>query len=101
MSKIKFETNSNNIYTFSLYTDNKKVGEMMVRITTELLTIYHTIVEADQQGRGFGKQLLEFMAVYARKHRLKVIPLCKYARAQFQSHIELYGDIWFRATIPT
>jgi len=100
MSEIRFESNSKDIHSFSLYTENKKVGEMMVRISPELLTVYHTIVDSDQQGKGFGKQLLSYMAAYARQHGLKVMPLCKYVRAQFQSHIQLYGDIWFRATMP-
>ena len=34
------------------------------------------------------------MVDYARKHDLKVIPLCPYVHAQFKRHPDEYADVW-------
>jgi hypothetical protein len=34
------------------------------------------------------------MVDYARKNKLKVIPLCPYVHAQFKRHPKEYADVW-------
>jgi predicted GNAT family acetyltransferase len=70
------------------------VGEMVVNVSGNDLTVYHTEVAPQAEGKGVAKQLLAAMVDHARKHKLEVIPLCPYVHAQFKRHPGEYSDIW-------
>jgi predicted GNAT family acetyltransferase len=53
-----------------------------------VMTITHTYVPPALEGRGIAGQLTEAMLQHARSHRLKVRPLCSYARAYMRRHPE-------------
>jgi predicted GNAT family acetyltransferase len=72
----------------------EQLGEMAVSISGNNLTVYHTEVSTEAEGKGFAKKLLTAMVEYARGKGLKVIPLCPYVHAQFKRHPEEYNDIW-------
>ena len=72
----------------------KQLGEMEVGVSGHNLTVYHTEVSPEAEGKGFAKKLLATMVDYARSSDLKVIPLCPYVHAQFRRHPEQYTDIW-------
>ncbi|HSN10343.1 MAG TPA: GNAT family N-acetyltransferase [Hanamia sp.] len=73
---------------------DKKLGEMLVNISGKMLTVFHTEVITEAEGKGLAKKLLNEMVDYSRKNDLKVIVLCPYVLAQFKRNPEQYADIW-------
>ncbi|PKB18812.1 GNAT family N-acetyltransferase [Flavobacterium sp. 5] len=94
MERIKLELNEKREGAFNLYIDDKKLGEMVISITNNLLTVYHTEVAPEAEGKGYAKKLLDEMTAYVRANNLKVVPLCPYVHAQFKRHPDEYQDIW-------
>ena len=50
-------------------------------------------VAPQMQGRGIAGSLLDALVGYARKHRLKIFPVCPYVVKKFQQHPDQYGDV--------
>lgn len=96
MADIKLELDKSNNGAFRLYENGLKLGEMILQISDGKLTVFHTEVSPESEGKGYAKQLLDAMTAYAREHQLKVLPLCPYVHAQFRRHPELYEDIWVK-----
>jgi predicted GNAT family acetyltransferase len=94
MSNIQFTLSENSRGKFYVMDGSEQVAEMTIGITGDNLTVYHTEVSEKLRGSGLSGKLLMAMISYARGHSLKVIPLCKYVRMQFERHPELYNDIW-------
>lgn len=51
--------------------------------------IDHTEVDPAFKGQGVGKVLLDAAVAYARENHLKVIPLCPFAKSQFDRRAEI------------
>ncbi|HCM77262.1 MAG TPA: GNAT family N-acetyltransferase [Cytophagales bacterium] len=49
-----------------------------------LIIIDHTEVGEALKGKGVGLQLVQAAVEYARKHRLKILPLCPFAKSVFE-----------------
>jgi uncharacterized protein len=96
MEDVKFNLNTNGQGAFVIMDGAELMGEMVVSISDNVLTVYHTEVSEKAEGRGFAKKMLTQMVDYAREHKLKVIPLCPYVHAQFKRHPDEYADIWER-----
>lgn len=79
-----------------LFSDEKKVGKMDISVIGKKLTVYHTEVDSEYEGKGFAKILLEKLVSYAREKELMILPLCPYVHAQFKRHPEEYNDVWMR-----
>ena len=79
-----------------LFSDDVQAGKMNIATTGERLTVFHTEVEPEYDGRGFAKLLLEKLVSYAREKGMKIIPLCPFVHAQFTRHPEKYDDVWFK-----
>ena len=79
-----------------LFSDDKKVGKMDISVADHKLTVYHTEVDEEYEGRGFAKLLLEKLVSYARENDLKIVPLCPYVFAQFKRHPDEYNDVWLK-----
>lgn len=94
MTDIKLELNEKGQGSFNLYEEGKKTGEMVISVSGNELTVYHTQVVPEAEGKGYAKQLLDTMVNYVRVHKLTVIPLCPYVLAQFNRHPDAYADIW-------
>lgn len=94
MTEIKLNLDPQGNGAFILYEDGLRQGEMVLSISGGKLTVYHTEVEPESEGKGYAKQLLEAMAAYARERRLKVMPLCPYVHLQFRRHPRQYADLW-------
>lgn len=54
------------------------------RTNATLIVIDHTEVDASLGGQGVGRQLLDALVQWARATGTKVIPLCPFAKAQFE-----------------
>lgn len=90
--QLKLDDQGNGAFTIS--DGDKQLGEMVVRERDHLLTVYHTEVIAEAEGKGLAKKMLNAMVDYARSHQLQVLPLCPYVHAQFKRHPEEYADLW-------
>jgi predicted GNAT family acetyltransferase len=53
------------------------------RANAALIIIDHTEVDSSLTGQGIGRQLLNTLVAWARETKTKVMPLCPYAKAQF------------------
>ena len=82
---------------FTIEEDGTQLGEMVMSIAGGTMTVYHTEVAPEAEGRGLAKILLNSMVTYAREHTLKVIPLCVFVQAQFKRHPDMYSDIWLKS----
>ena len=94
MNEIKFIGTDKDESAFVLEENGERIAEMVVGISGNEMSVYHTEVAEKSEGQGIAKKLIDEMADYARKHELKVIPLCAYVHAQFKKHPDEYADIW-------
>ncbi len=58
------------------------------RLADGVMTVTHTEVPPALQGRGIAGALVRALLDHAGAHRLKVRPLCSYARAYMRRHPE-------------
>ena len=62
----------------------QRVAEMTYsRTNATMIIIDHTEVDDSLRGEGVGRQLLEAVVAWARSSGTKVLPLCPFAKAQF------------------
>ena len=62
----------------------QRVAEMTYsRTNATMVIIDHTEVDDSLRGEGVGRQLLEALVAWARSSGTKVLPLCPFAKAQF------------------
>ncbi len=66
---------------FFIEEGNKQVAVMTYKwASASKITIDHTGVDSTLEGRGIGKQLVEHAVAFARRHRLKIVPVCPFAK---------------------
>jgi hypothetical protein len=69
---------------FYVEQDARRLAEMTYsRTTATLIIIDHTEVDPSLSGQGVGRKLLGALVEWARATGTKVIPLCPFAKAQF------------------
>ena len=96
MEDVKLILNDKGHGGFYIKDGSEQLGEMVISISSNRLTVFHTEVSMKAEGTGLAKILLNAMVDYARKNSLKVIPLCPYVLVQFKRHPEEYADIWLK-----
>lgn len=65
--------------------NGERVAEMtFTRVNPKLVIIDHTEVSDSLKGQGAGRQLLDAAVAWARENDTKFIPLCPFAKAQFE-----------------
>ncbi|MDB5248446.1 MAG: Acetyltransferase family protein [Segetibacter sp.] len=96
MDPVKLNLGEKGEGAFVIMEGDEQLGEMVIAIRKDLLTVYHTGVLPKAEGKGLAKKLLLAMTDYARNNHLKVSPLCPYVHLQFTHHPEVYKDIWKR-----
>jgi predicted GNAT family acetyltransferase len=71
------------------------IGEITysVRPGTDTWMLDHTYVTPEYRGGDIAKRMLDRVAEEARQEGKKIIPLCSYARIQFERNPE-YSDVW-------
>ncbi len=94
MNDVQLDLDDKGHGAFFISDQGKQVGEMEVLLAHGRLTVYHTEVVPEAEGKGLAKKMLTAMVDYARQHQLQVIPLCPYVHAQFRRHPDEYADIW-------
>lgn len=95
METTQVSINASSYGEVQLFSDAIKAGKMDIAVSNGKLTVFHTEVSPEFEGRGFAKLLLDLLVSYARENRLKIVPLCPYVNAQFKRHPQEYSDLWF------
>ncbi len=79
---------------FYLSNQEGELGEMTyVYAGSGKIIIDHTEVDPVLRGQNAGKKLLEAAVSWAREQRLKILPLCPFAKAVMMKNRELYEDV--------
>ncbi len=74
---------------FKATEDGKEAGRMTYSWAgTDRFIIDHTEVNPEFSGKGVGQKMVEAAVAYARENNLKIIPLCPFAKAQFNRHAD-------------
>jgi uncharacterized protein len=69
---------------FFVEKDGRRLAEMTYsRTNATMIIVDHTDVDASMSGQGVGRQLLGALVQWARETGTKVVPLCPFAKAQF------------------
>lgn len=78
---------------FYIEVDGQQEAEMTYSVAgTGRIIIDHTEVSDKLRGKNAGKQLVAAAVDHARKNKLKILPLCPFARAVFERTRE-YDDV--------
>lgn len=90
--RVEFEKNMNRS---AVYDENDKlVGESTFSPSDTIWIIEHTSVDGALRGHGYASKLIEKIVENARKENVKIIPLCPYAKREFEKNPE-YNDMLF------
>ena len=57
------------------------------------LVVEHTRVDGTYRGQGLAGKLVEKVAEYARREEKKIVPVCSYAKKEFERKSD-YADVW-------
>lgn len=75
---------------FFLAEDDRRLAEMTYsRTNASLIVIDHTEVDPSLGGQGVGRRLLITLVDWARSTNTKVVPVCPFAKAQFDRDASL------------
>ena len=82
---------------FYLEENRNRIAEIdfMHPVGKDYYIITHTGVDASLKGQGVGKQLVKRVVDKARTDGLKILPLCPYAKSEFEKTPD-YSDVWLQ-----
>jgi predicted GNAT family acetyltransferase len=70
-------------------TSEKPLAEIILTdINQDLITIEHTFVDEQLKGQGVGSVLVKEVVEFATKENKKLIPLCSFAKKEFDKNNE-------------
>ena len=82
---IELELNGSKGY-FYVSVDGKQEGKMtFVFAGNDKIIIDHTEVNLGNNGKGYGKKMVDKAVEYAREKNIKIIPLCPFAKKVFDN----------------
>ncbi|MHA6261208.1 GNAT family N-acetyltransferase [Sporosarcina sp. CAU 1771] len=92
--KVEFSVGENRFY---LENEEK---ELIAEITftkpnDDFFIIDHTFVDDSLRGKGIAQALVNEVVTKAREENMKIIPLCPFAKLEFEKKKE-YADVWKR-----
>ncbi|MCX2680397.1 GNAT family N-acetyltransferase [Galbibacter sp. EGI 63066] len=71
----------------------KILAEMTYSVAgSDKIIIDHTDVDDSLRGKGVGQQMVKQAVDDARENNIKILPLCPFAKSQFDKHPE-YADV--------
>ena len=80
---VKLKTNNQN-GLFYIEVDEKTEAKMtFIFAGTDKIIINHTEVNPGNNGKGYGKMMVEKAVEFAREKNIKIIPLCPFAKSVF------------------
>ena len=69
---------------FAAMDDGKKAGAIYFTSEDETkIILNHTEVDDAYRGQSIGKKILMYIVEFARENKIKIIPLCPYAKSVF------------------
>lgn len=71
---------------------DKKIAELTYSIKENVMTIDHTEVNRDQEGKGLGTKLVTKSYEFAKENGRKIDPLCPFAEVLFDQN-ESWSDV--------
>ncbi|MBJ8325277.1 MULTISPECIES: GNAT family N-acetyltransferase [Streptococcus] len=74
------------------YDGEKEIGECTYFLTNRKWVINHTFVDENYGGQGIAKKLVAEIVDQARQQGIKIIPLCPFAKREFELRAE-YADV--------
>lgn len=78
---------------FYIENDKGLIAELTYyKNANNVLTIDHTEVKREMENQGIGSSLVRESVKFARKHNLKIDPLCPFAEVQFEMN-KSYEDV--------
>lgn len=89
MIKIIYEPKRNRA---AAYDDDKIIGESTYSKSDKIWIIDHTFVEKNYGGQGIATKLVAEVVNQARENNVKIIPLCPFAKREFDKREE-YSDV--------
>ncbi len=78
---------------FELLVDGRLAGFAQYRLNDERITMYHTEVEPEYEGRGLGDELARAALDDVRRRGLVLVPLCPFIAAYIRRHPDDYLDL--------
>ncbi|MGN7360806.1 GNAT family N-acetyltransferase [Paenibacillus sp. SAF-054] len=91
MLEIKQDANS-----FYVGEEGRREAEIhYVQNGKHMIIVDHTIVSDDLRGQGVGQALVKRLVEFARMNGIQIMPLCPFARSQFDRH-EDYADVYYK-----
>jgi uncharacterized protein len=72
--------------------EGRRLAEMTYTVAGSRVIIDHTQVDDSLRGKGVGAQLVQAAVQFARTERVRLMPLCPYAKSVFDKTPE-YGDV--------
>ena len=83
MSEVQIKINDNK-GAFYIEVEGKKEAMMtFVFADEDKIIIDHTEVNPGNEGKGFGKKMVTKAVEFARDKRIKIVPLCTFAKSVF------------------
>lgn len=73
---------------------NRKAEMSYTNAGDDKIIIAHTFVEETFRGGNVGRDLVKAGVDFARERNLKIVPLCPFAKAEFEKNSD-YADVWF------
>lgn len=89
MVKIVYEAENKRA---AAYDGDKNIGESTYSKSDKVWIIDHTFVEDGYGGQGIAGKLVYELVKQARENNIKIIPLCPFAKAEFDKKPE-YSDV--------
>ena len=78
---------------YELLVDGRLAGFAQYRLAGERITMYHTEVEPEYEGRGLGDELARAALDDVRHRGLVLVPLCPFIAAYIRRHSADYLDL--------
>lgn len=72
--------------------EKKEIGEITWSDATKFIIIDHTFVDPSYRGLKIAETLVLKAVEYAREQKIKILPLCPYAKKEFERKLE-YLDV--------
>ena len=63
--------------------EENSLAELVYALSDDKMIIEHTQVGEELQGKNVGYELVHAAVDYARTHHLKILPVCRFAKAVF------------------
>ena len=77
---------------FVMERDGKRLAEMTYTVAGSRVIIDHTTVDDAVRGTGAGRRLVEAAVQWARAEKVKLLPLCPFAKSVFDKTPQ-YADV--------